>query len=64
MRKLDFTDIKVLDNVYNTIETLYLNVEMPKTVKTGLLDALKGVGIAKGIAKTELLTKSITEAMI
>lgn len=64
MRKLDFTDVEVLNNVYNTIETLYLNVEMPKTVKEGLLDALSRVGIAKGIANTELITQAITGAMI
>lgn len=61
MRKLDFTDVKVLDNVYNTIEALYLNVEMPIAVKAGILDGLKGVGIAKGVAKTVLLTRAFTE---
>lgn len=60
MRKLDFTDVKVLDSVYNTLETLYFNVEMPETVKESLITALAQVGIAKGIANTELITQSIT----
>lgn len=60
MRKLDFTDVKVLDSVYNTLETLYCNVEMPNTVKESLVAALAQVGIAKSIANTELITRAIT----
>lgn len=61
MRKLDYTDVEVLESVYKNLETIYLRVDTNRAVKDALLDSLRYVGYAKGLASHLVMYETIEE---
>lgn len=61
MRKLDFTDVEVLESVYKNLETIYYRVEANRAIKAALLDSLRDVGYAKGLASHLVMYETIEE---
>lgn len=61
MRKLDYTDVEVLESVYKNLETIYYRVEANRAIKAALLDSLRDVGFAKGLATHAVVNEAIEE---